>query len=418
MTLGRRRILAWASAGAIGPASDRTVANRPPTGTDVANNSDASNLLVKSTGSRVARTLGDRAADEISILDFGAPANGTGDDYPAYCAARDSRPAGAVVRIRMPARSYRLSRTPDENNRRVVFLVDDGASFIGEHRPYGSRVVIGRGSQRNRYMIGQADKHQFVGDADSVHNIGEAAGYGYRFEYISDAVTGGGGDVAQASVGQWNKLDKSGAGFGMWHIFASPKETPNARWMMVAGEFNVINRGADQGWSPRRDIQKTMVGIHQYGPMQESYAGPIGRNILFAQCFFGMHQARTYNIQLVEANAIAPAGYYAYVHGSTESDIATWPAAAIAITESWRDGFRADQAKIDSGAAYSLGPGQSVAYRDARGTIVARDMAGPGSPEGVVAAPPGSTWRRTDPADGGRFFVKESGDDSKGWVAK
>ena len=152
--------------------------------------------------------------------------------------------------------------------------------------------------------------------------------------------------------------------------------------------------------------------------MELSFAGPVGRNILFAQAFFGMPKARTYNIQLVEPNAIAPAGYYAYVQGSNEPDHATWPAAAIAITESWHDGFRADKAHIESGAAYSLGPGHSIAYRDDKGTIIARDMAGPGVPEGKVAAPPGSTWRRTDPAEGRRFYVKETGTDTKGWVAR
>lgn len=37
------------------------------------------------------------------------------------------------------------------------------------------------------------------------------------------------------------------------------------------------------------------------------------------------------------------------------------------------------------------------------------DMAGSGSPEGVVSAPVGSTWRRTDGGSGSTFYVKESG---------
>lgn len=43
---------------------------------------------------------------------------------------------------------------------------------------------------------------------------------------------------------------------------------------------------------------------------------------------------------------------------------------------------------------------------------------GPGSPEGVHAAAPGSTWCRTDGGGGSTFYVKESGIGATGWVAK
>ncbi len=321
---------------------------------------DASKLLVQATGGRVARTLANRAADEINILDFGAPADGIGDDYPAFCAARDSRPANDVVRIRMPARNYNLSRTPDDNQRRVVVLIDEGATFSGPHMPYGSRVVMGGGSQRNEYVVGRADEHEMVGDAISVRNNGPQPGYGYRFEYISQAANAGGGDIAQASICQWDKLDHGLGAFGVWNIYVSPPEAPAARWMVVGAEFNVVNRGADHGWAPHQAIHPTMTGIHQYGPMAGSFAGPVGHNILFAHCYFqspGLPRARTYNIHLVEADAIAPAGYYAYVQGSSESDHTKWPAGAMAITEGWRDGFRADQAPYRLWCGFFVGAG-------------------------------------------------------------
>jgi len=46
------------------------------------------------------------------------------------------------------------------------------------------------------------------------------------------------------------------------------------------------------------------------------------------------------------------------------------------------------------------------------------DTAGAGSPEGVLAAPIGSTFRRTDGGAGTGFYVKESGAGDTGWVAK
>ena len=379
--------------------------------------------MVRVDGAPVARIASPTVPPmRSSILDFAAPADGIGDDYPAFCAARDSRPADSIVRIRMPARSYLLSQTPEEHQRTVVVLVDDGASFIGGHRPFGSRVVMGAGSQHTEYLRGRADDHEMIGNAVRVHNDGPRVGYGYRFEYISDAVSGGGGDIAQASICQWNKLDHGIGAFGMWNIYVTPPETPKARWRMVAAEFNVVNRGADHGWAPHRATHPTAAGIHTYGPMASSFAGPIGRNILFAQCFFegpGTPPARTYNLQLGGTPARDRPGRLLCLslQGSTEADRAKWPAAAVSLAHGWRDGFRADQAQIRSGAAYSLGPDQSVAYRDALGVIIARDMAGPGEPEGRVAAPPGSTWRHTDSAEGRRFYVKESRDDATGWVS-
>ena len=81
-----------------------------------------------------------------------------------------------------------------------------------------------------------------------------------------------------------------------------------------------------------------------------------------------------------------------------------------------------DAGRIYSQAGVELG-GSTNPY--AKSYVVIRyysasvfDAAGGGSPEGVVTAAPGSTWRRTDPASGLRFFVKESGSGNTGWVAK
>ena len=46
------------------------------------------------------------------------------------------------------------------------------------------------------------------------------------------------------------------------------------------------------------------------------------------------------------------------------------------------------------------------------------DTSGSGSPEGVLAAPVGSTYRRTNGGANTTFYVKESGTGATGWVAK
>lgn len=51
-------------------------------------------------------------------------------------------------------------------------------------------------------------------------------------------------------------------------------------------------------------------------------------------------------------------------------------------------------------------------------TATVFDSAGAGSPEGVVAAGTGSTYRRTDGGAASTFYVKEAGTGNTGWVAK
>ena len=48
----------------------------------------------------------------------------------------------------------------------------------------------------------------------------------------------------------------------------------------------------------------------------------------------------------------------------------------------------------------------------------APEFSGTGSPEGVVTAPVGSRYRRTDGGAGTSFYVKESGTGNTGWVGK
>lgn len=49
---------------------------------------------------------------------------------------------------------------------------------------------------------------------------------------------------------------------------------------------------------------------------------------------------------------------------------------------------------------------------------VSKEFFGAGSPEGVVVAAKGSTYRRSDGGANTSFYVKESGTGNTGWVAK
>jgi hypothetical protein len=90
----------------------------------------------------------------------------------------------------------------------------------------------------------------------------------------------------------------------------------------------------------------------------------------------------------------------------------------VATAEYWLDEFSlsfgnmsATQSAISGGRRYMVSRG---------GALVAGpiDEAGYGSPEGVIAAPVGSTWRRLDGGSSSSFYVKEHSDGVTGWVAK
>jgi hypothetical protein len=72
---------------------------------------------------------------------------------------------------------------------------------------------------------------------------------------------------------------------------------------------------------------------------------------------------------------------------------------------------------IDNGASSARWK-NNYAVRYYHGAGSAFDTSGTGSPEGVLTAPVGSTYRRTDGGAGTTFYVKESGAGNTGWVGK
>jgi hypothetical protein len=90
----------------------------------------------------------------------------------------------------------------------------------------------------------------------------------------------------------------------------------------------------------------------------------------------------------------------------------------VAAAEYWLDEFSLSfghtsrtQSAISGGRRFVVSNG---------GALVAGpvDESGYGSPEGVISAPVGSTWRRLDGGPSSSFYVKERGDDVTGWTAK
>lgn len=98
--------------------------------------------------------------------------------------------------------------------------------------------------------------------------------------------------------------------------------------------------------------------------------------------------------------------------------------ASLRFNTGYFNGWNIGSAGLVPAADASVNAGSST-VRINRSYVISRyytatvfDSAGAGSPEGVVAAGIGSTYRRTDGGATSTFYVKESGTGNTGWVAK
>jgi hypothetical protein len=109
--------------------------------------------------------------------------------------------------------------------------------------------------------------------------------------------------------------------------------------------------------------------------------------------------------------------------GSTPGRVifSTTPSGAVASVDRWSVQSNGDFLPLtnnthDFGSSSLIVRRSYVATRYYNSTVA--DFVGSGSPEGVLTAGIGSTYRRTDGGAGTSFYVKESGTGNTGWVGK
>jgi hypothetical protein len=88
------------------------------------------NLAITSTGSTTARTLANRFADVINVLDFGADNTGVVDSYTAFAAAINALPAGGG-KIIVPTGTYLLNTEPTWGTKSIYWDISPNAIFTG-----------------------------------------------------------------------------------------------------------------------------------------------------------------------------------------------------------------------------------------------------------------------------------------------
>jgi hypothetical protein len=131
--------------------------------------------------------------------------------------------------------------------------------------------------------------------------------------------------------------------------------------------------------------------------------------------------SKMWNGVFINQNAIAPGGVGVYIGGDNFGVAADYPNFPVQVKGAWSHGIDTTLATFVDGRAQTMLAGQGLAWitgTTGTPTNICRDTAGNGSPEGVVTANKGSTYRRFDGGAATCFYVKESGTGNTGWVAK
>ncbi len=325
------------------------------------------------TGGTALRTAADRFADTVDVLDFGAKGDGTTDDLAAFQRAAASVPINTPVRIYAPGggRNYYLSASFTESSGRLVTVVaDPGATFSGPGVVYVSRFDHNSTANGPYASEIQSTAGGQIGPYTVIANTGANSATGRRLYYHSTgAGTGGGGDIGDQSIAQWEALTGGQQGFGNWNVVVTPPTAVSdttTKWGIFNSELNVVNRGPDRGWAATRGALQTWSGIFQMVPSGGGFAGNTGTNALFGLLFANEGVANAagifpkfHNGILAEPNSITPVGYFAYLAGG--STLANAPVSPLTMSGYWQNGIQCTPATITN-ACLALAAGQSIQW--------------------------------------------------------
>jgi hypothetical protein len=263
-------------------------------------------------------------------------------------------------------------------------------------------------------------------------NTGTNAGQGHKFDYLSNS-NGAGFDVGVTSLAVYDPAPFTGATsqyLAGWMICVSPNDTAHG-WGCTTIEMDVANRGPDMGWMRDRTALRP-TGVLLVVPETNVFAGTgggEGKNATFgvSVAHSGANNstgfpAKFYNGFLLEPNSIVGlTGRAFYATGDITGISSQYPYGPFQTDGTWLHGFDHTLAVYQDNNAQVMKAGQAVAWltgTTGTPTNICRDTAGNGSPEGVVTANKGSTYRRFDGGAASCFYVKESGTGNTGWVAK
>jgi hypothetical protein len=268
-------------------------------------------------------------------------------------------------------------------------------------------------------------------------NTGHNAAVGVRFDYNSSGfATGFDAGATHLSIfdpSSYVSLANGPVFMDHWINVVSPNDaaSPLYPWNTTIAEWNIVNRGRDAGFHRDRSTGNPTGGLLIVAETNVAGAttGGEGKNATFAYTVGPSGSpnstgfpAKFYTCFMVEPNAaVGLTGRAIYLTGDITGTASQYPYGPMQADGTWLHGIDHTLATYTDANATTMLAGQGIAWltgTTGTPTNICRDTAGNGSPEGVVTANKGSTYRRFDGAAASCFYVKESGTGNTGWVAK
>ncbi len=189
-------------------------------------------------------TVGDKLSQCISVMDFGAVADGVADDLAAF---EDAANSDTVTQVLIPAGSYYLSAVPTVTGS-TTWVVDRNVTFTGTDilTYVGNRIVSFGG-----YRSIESDPSFYDGIFGYLEQNSSVSGYGTIGIHGSARAQGGTGGAGEArlAVTAFAYNDLEGGVQGVWGLYSTVMRAPAGGGGAILGathglEIDVANMGA------------------------------------------------------------------------------------------------------------------------------------------------------------------------------
>jgi hypothetical protein len=254
---------------------------------------------------------------------------------------------------------------------------------------------------RQSYVAENAKKGASVAPIITTHNKGPEAAVGEVHQYFSSAFKPG-FDVGT----EWTAIfdpdhsdqSKISTSLAQWFLLETPNDPSNLVkvWGSNIIEFNIVNRGPDDGWHRDRTGHHPTGGLLMV-PETKTFGQPgEGKNATYAYSLSHSGSpnstglpAKWYNGYICEPDSIVgKTGRCLYLTGDITGDASQMPFAPIQFDGAWLHGLDTSRASILDGAALHGRIGQGIRFGDGKNSVELLSTGSATVPSMVLHAPP------------------------------